>query len=164
MIRKLTDEEVLDMSDFYYKIWYETYHPFCSPHFFDYQTAEMAYFALENGLETGEIFFGKFLGDELVGFISIIENRKEVPDYTWEIHTLYVSSSYQSQGIGTALFQYVRELFLNLKIEKCFLFVVEGNTAKEFYKKMGGVQLSSRRISSRIPEFEAIMGFDFTTK
>lgn len=96
----------------------------------------------------GEIVFVAELDGKIVGFI---EGGLQAEDKKYrtsaEIGNLYVLKEYQKFGVGKLLFNTMLE---ELKLRGCknvILYVIEKNNAKDFYKKMGGILVETRKYS-----------------
>lgn len=99
--------------------------------------------------ELGEIFanddtpvFAAEIGGEVAGYAFCVMKQPPFVTNMRQIKTLYiddlcVDESFRGQGVGTALFEYVKRY---AKEQGCYdvtLNVWEGNSARSFYDKMG---------------------------
>ena len=91
------------------------------------------------------------LNDDVVGFCRYIDNNSsstEVEDADCELLAIYVKSDLKYKGIGTKLFQYVRDEFIKKGKSKMILWCLKDNEAsKKFYTKMGGTIICERPIA-----------------
>jgi ribosomal protein S18 acetylase RimI-like enzyme len=162
MIKKLNQAEIRTLPELYLKTWQVVYQTIVSEAFYDYLTLDQAKLDIEEAIFSGEVFFGKHVDDELVGFVSVRQNSVDLGDYAWELHRLYVATAFQGQGIGRKLFETARDfLIAEQGVYRFFLFVVAQNRAKAFYQKLGGQMILERQISEEIPDIELAMAFDF---
>lgn len=99
---------------------------------------------MENGFIVAE-FEGK-----IVGFCRYIDNNsfsKEMQEVDYELLALYVKLSLKHKGIGTKLFEYVRQEFKNKGKAKMALWCLKDNEpSKNFYTKMGGKIIKEKEI------------------
>ena len=90
------------------------------------------------------------LNDDVVGFCRYIDNNSfstEVEDADCELLAIYVKSDLKYKGIGTKLFQYVKDEFIEKGKSKMVLWCLKDNEAsKKFYTKMGGTITCERPI------------------
>lgn len=121
MIRKREEKD----NDEIMNIWYETSslaHPFLDAHFVETVKQEMREMYIPNTKTW--VYQDNHV---VIGFVSMIGN---------EIGGLFVLPKNHSQGIGTQLVNFVRELYGELEVE-----VFEKNTiGRAFYAKYGFIQ------------------------
>lgn len=90
------------------------------------------------------------LNNDVVGFCRYIDNNSfstEVKEADCELLALYVKSNLKYNGIGTKLFQYVKNEFIKKGKNKMILWCLKNNEpSKKFYTKMGGKIISERPI------------------
>ena len=91
------------------------------------------------------------LNNDVVGFCRYIDNNSfstEVKEADCELIAIYVRSDLKYNGIGTKLFQYVKNEFIKKERSKMILWCLKDNEAsKKFYKKMGGKIICERPIA-----------------
>lgn len=98
----------------------------------------------ENGFIVAEY------NNEIVGFCRYIDNNKNTIDMDnidCELIALYVKPSLKYNGIGTKLFEYVKEEFRDKNKRKMIIWCLKDNEAsKRFYTRMGGKIIKERKI------------------
>lgn len=98
----------------------------------------------ENGFIVAE------LNNQIVGFCRYIDSNKfsqDILDIDCELLALYVKPSLKHNGIGTKLFQFVRNEFKGKNKAKMILWCLKDNEpSKKFYAKMGGEIMKERTI------------------
>ena len=90
------------------------------------------------------------LNGEIVGFCRYVDNNnfsKEIEDFDCELLAIYVKPDLKYNGIGTKLFQYVKNEFIKKEKSKMILWCLKDNeSSKKFYAKMGGKIIHERSI------------------
>ena len=77
------------------------------------------------------------LNGNIVGFCRYLD--KQLKDIDCEIKALYVKTELKHKGIGTKMFNYVKQEFKNRNKKKMIIWCLKDNEpSKLFYKKMGG--------------------------
>jgi len=88
-------------------------------------------------------------GEGVVAFASGGPNRdRAIPAaqlYRGEIYTLYVGTSHQGRGIGRQLVAAMGEHLVRSALDPVLVWVVAGNPARFFYRRLGGRQVAERR-------------------
>lgn len=87
---------------------------------------------------------------EIVGFANYIDSNDftpQTPDADCELSAIYAEPDLKRQGIGTALFEYVKENLACKNKHKMVLWCLKDNEpSKKFYEKMGGKIIGERLI------------------
>lgn len=74
-----------------------------------------------------------------------------------EIHVLYVEPKLKRNGIGSKLFDYAKNYFIEHNMKKLIIWCLKGNEPSiEFYKKMGGKIVSEREAKVHNIELEEV--------
>jgi GNAT superfamily N-acetyltransferase len=76
---------------------------------------------------------------EIIGFANGGPNRRNDPNYTGELYSIYLLDEFQRQGIGTALFRRSVESLLELGMKSMEVWVLKDNPCRAFYERHGGV-------------------------
>jgi ribosomal protein S18 acetylase RimI-like enzyme len=76
--------------------------------------------------------------DSIVGFVSGGATRSSEYGYDAELYSIYILSSYQGQGIGARLAGEIVDYFRRMGYHSFMLWVLEQNSAVDFYKRLGG--------------------------
>ena len=100
------------------------------------------------------------LNNDIVGFCRYIDNNSlstEVEKADCELIAIYVKPNLKYKGIGTKLFQYVKNEFIKKEKNKMILWCLKDNEAsKKFYKKMGGTIICERKIAIGNKEYQEV--------
>lgn len=90
------------------------------------------------------------LNNQIVGFCRYIDSNKFTPNISnidCELLALYVKQNLKYNGIGTRLFQFVKNEFKSKNKTKMILWCLKDNeSSKKFYTKMGGEIVKERTI------------------
>lgn len=74
-----------------------------------------------------------------------------------EIHVLYVEPEFKRNGIGSKLFDYAKNYFIEHDMKELIIWCLKGNEPSiEFYKKMGGKIVSEREAKVHNIELEEV--------
>jgi putative acetyltransferase len=119
MITKVSNSNQIDMI---MAIWLDT--NIQAHHFIERARWEDMFYDVKNALPFSDIFIYQDK-DEIRGFIGITDNGY--------IAGLFVSSKFQSQGIGRKLLGHCQQLYQRLELDV----FVENERAVNFYKKNG---------------------------
>jgi len=85
-------------------------------------------------LERGEVMFGAFDEDRLVGFAI---HRPNLSEDTAELAVLHVSAGYRRQGIGTALTREVVRLARADGAKRLYVSAAPSRPTVDFYRRQG---------------------------
>src|SRR5271168_1820233 len=89
-----------------------------------------------NGRETVLVAEAAKIG--VVGFVSAGRTRSTIEGYEGEVYTLYVSTDFQNQGIGTRLLEGAFQSLEEERIHGVMLWVLARNPSRFFYEAVGG--------------------------
>jgi GNAT superfamily N-acetyltransferase len=87
-----------------------------------------------------------FLDGEVVGFISGGPIREPIENYDAELFAIYLLQKAQRQGIGTTLLCELAGSLRGKGFRSMAVWVLERNSSKGFYVKLGAQFLASREI------------------
>ncbi len=82
----------------------------------------------------------------ICGFASGGPARAELPGFPGELYAIYLTPESQSKGIGFHLFWAVAHGLLRDEYSAMYVWVLDENPSKNFYRRMGGRELSSAEI------------------
>ena len=85
-------------------------------------------------------------GQRICGFASGGPARVELSGFPGELYAIYLTPESQSKGIGSRLFWAVADGLLRDERNAMYVWVLEENPSKNFYRRMGGRELSSVEI------------------
>ncbi|TDL67521.1 GNAT family N-acetyltransferase [Rhodococcus qingshengii] len=95
---------------------------------------------VESNFKTeGNYTFGAFEGDDLIGVVTLLQEKTEKIQHRANIYAMYVTSKEQGAGVGEALLKEAINKAKSIEaIEKINLSVVASNEpAKKLYTKLG---------------------------
>ncbi|HUX51328.1 MAG TPA: GNAT family N-acetyltransferase [Spirochaetia bacterium] len=81
---------------------------------------------------------------EIVGFITGGKESSGSLAFDAEIYTLYILPDYQHRGIGNRLLRAAADALRSAGYGSLVIWVLKGNPAVEFYRKMGGMQVAEK--------------------
>lgn len=142
-IRLAKKDEVLEIAKVKQKCWDSTYRGIYDDNIidnFDYEKTANTFLSIIED-EDSDLYV-VIVEDKIVGFMSCGKILHPYNDYEVELGMLYILKEYQGEGIGTMCFMLAKD---NMKRKGFKKFVVSANKynnrAREFYKKMGGVEI-----------------------
>ena len=150
IIRKATIQDVPEVCKMHVDSWCETYKGIISKDYLD---------SLKSNLDARikkyqNDFYERYMivatiNDEIVGFSQLVFSNKFSSDLDvdCEIGGLYVKNGFKGKGIGTKLFNYIKEKFTqdNKKLMVVWC-LKENHNAINFYTKMGGKVIKEQDI------------------
>ena len=92
---------------------------------------------------------------EIVGFVTGGKESSGSLAFDAEVYTLYILPDYQRRGIGNRLLRAVADALHSAGSGSLVIWVLKGNPAVEFYRKMGGMQVAEKTTplgDTRYPE------------
>jgi GNAT superfamily N-acetyltransferase len=91
-----------------------------------------------------EQFVALTSADEIVGYAIAGPNRDPNPDFAGELEAIYVLSSHQGRGVGTALVRELAQYLLSMGTTSLIVWVLEQNPYRRFYERLGGFPAGQR--------------------
>ncbi len=83
--------------------------------------------------------------NKILGVIRFGKPDNLSEKYNSEIHVLYVEPTLKRTGIGSKLFNFAKEYFINNKTTNMIIWCLKGNVPSiKFYEKMGGKVVTSK--------------------
>ena len=130
--------------------WQDAYRGIVLDEFLDSMTPDRHEKIMRENLRNGsEDIFVAVENEKIVGFIALRKQGSE--GYDTEIPAIYILPEYQGYGVGKRLFEKAFETIKGYGFKSVILWVLEDNSAVNFYKKMGGKvkKKSTRTIGSQ---------------
>lgn len=139
IFRKATVEDAQSIVEINLQMWRTTYRNLVSS-----KTIEARFLTLYKRVEktidqinTNNTYIVAEIDNHVVGFIQYIKSKnKKFEDYG-EIQALYILDEYHRNGIGKALFNLALIELKKLGYKRIIIDCLVGNSANEFYRKMG---------------------------
>lgn len=101
--------------------------------------------AIENQDETNNIYVYEE-NNKILGIIRFGKPADSSSNYNAEIHVLYVEPSLKRNGIGSKLFTFAKNYFINKNTTDMIIWCLQTNLPSiKFYKKMGGKIVFTRK-------------------
>ena len=133
-IRKATEENITAITELAEKIWWPTYRNIISEEQISFMLKDMySEESLKKQLVSGVDFILAEKENLAVAFAGFSLIEPEV----YKLHKLYVLPSEQGNGTGKNLIEYITDLAREQGGKILELNVNRGNSASEFYKKVG---------------------------
>ena len=133
-IRKATEENITAITELAEKIWWPTYRNIISEEQISFMLKDMySEESLKKQLVSGVDFILAEKENLAVAFAGFSLIEPEV----YKLHKLYVLPSEQGNGTGKNLIEYITDLAREQGGNILELNVNRGNSASEFYKKVG---------------------------
>ena len=84
--------------------------------------------------------------NEILGVIRFGKPDDSSSNYNAEIHVLYVEPDLKRKGIGSKLFAFAKNFFINKNTTHMIIWCLQTNSPSiKFYEKMGGKIVSTRK-------------------
>lgn len=103
------------------------------------------YNTLTSGIDI--VFVAEDQNGNIVGYASGGKERRNHPIYRGELYTLYVLQSHHNLGIGRQLFVSIARELAKLQMKSLFVWVLEENPSRYFYKARGGKEVDTKSIA-----------------
>lgn len=139
-ITNVKKEELKECANISVTSWKETYKNIIDKEYLDNLNIEKRLEKFESNYQTSPFLVAKE-NNKVVGFCRYRTDTKidKYPDIDCELTVLYVKPEFKNQGIGTALFNYVKKELKKEQKQNMLICCLKGNTIGEsFYKKMNG--------------------------
>ena len=82
--------------------------------------------------------------EEVTGFITAGPEMTGTTGFDAEVYTLYVLPGFQRLGVGNRLLRAAVDALVDSNRSSLIIWVLKGNPAEAFYRKMGGVPVSEK--------------------
>lgn len=160
IIRNATIDDITEVAKLHVDSWHETYAGIISQDYLDNMknNIEKRIERMKNEFNLRTMVVAT-LNDEIVGFSEFVfsnEFSKDL-DIDCELCGLYIKNGYKSLGIGSAIFEYVTNLFVENNKKRMGLWCLkENNSAISFYKRKGGTFINEKNISINDKEYKEV--------
>ena len=149
IIRNIKEEDIPSVVDIQINGWKTAYRGIVGDEYLNSMNRKERIEKIRNSYKgNGFIFAEK--NNEVVGFCRYVDNNSFTPnaqDVDCELTALYVRPDLKYNGIGTKLFQFVKNEFKEKNKTKMILWCLKNNEpSKKFYTKMGGEIIKERAI------------------
>ncbi len=101
---------------------------------------------IENPALSACLFVATTPQEGVVGFVAGGPERTQDPEYTGEVHAIYVLPSRQGIGLGRRLFRAAARALADAQLRSLLVWVLEANPSRGFYESLGGRQVRRRTI------------------
>ena len=150
IIRDVRKEDIAEVVDVQINGWKAAYRGIIDDEYLDTMSKEEKIKKREKDYKTTGFIVAE-LNEKIVGFCRYIDDNKatrEVANIDCELLALYVKADLKHNGIGTKLFEYVKNEFIKKGKTKMVLWCLKDNTpSRRFYEKMGGTVVCERQIA-----------------
>src|SRR5699024_4633864 len=106
---------------------------------------QMTYSSRENmwkSILSNQTVFVAEKNGEIIGFANGGKARsKAYPEYEGELYAIYIIERFQQTGIGKRLFASVVECLKQMNMMSMIVYVLEDNTSRLFYERLGANRL-----------------------
>jgi GNAT superfamily N-acetyltransferase len=147
-IRLATVEDARVIAEVHVASWRATYPGVVPQHYIDSLSVEELADRWRSGIGTPSemVIYVADCGGMICGFASGGPARAEIVDYSGELYAIYLSPGAHSKGIGARLFWTVADNLHRAGHRSMYVWVLEENSSRGFYERMGGSRLSSAEI------------------
>ena len=150
MIRKALENDSKEIASLIIRGWKTAYRGLITDDYLDNMSLEFLQNKWKKSIISQNEDDNIFVYEEDNQILGIIRfgalQDKESKKYNAEIHVLYVEPSLKRNGIGSKLFNYAKEYFINHGNTNLIIWCLKGNSqGLNFYKKMGGQIVSNRK-------------------
>ena len=165
MIRKATQNDSKEIALLIIKCWRAAYRGLIADDYLDNMKLELIEQNWNRSIisqnEKDKIFVYEE-NNKIIGIIRFGSPQdKNNKRYNAEIHVLYVEPTLKRKGIGSKLFKFAKEDFINNGNKHLIIWCLKGNEQGiNFYKKMGGKIVTNRKERVNNLEVEEV-GFEF---
>ncbi len=93
----------------------------------------------------GVVWLAVTASGEIVGYASCGREKEGDPEFTGELHAIYILDAYQRQGIGRRLFSLSAQWLYENGYRTMLLWALADNPFRRFYEKLGGERVRTRQ-------------------
>ena len=151
IIRKATLEDIPIVAELHVNSWNKTYKGIIDQNYLDNMKNNLAkrIERMKNEFDLRNMIVAT-INNEIVAFSEYVltnEFSKDL-DIDCELCGLYVKNEYVGTGIGSKVFNYVKEIFVKNNKNKMGVWCVkENNNAINFYLRKGGIQVKEKSLT-----------------
>ena len=155
IIRLANKNDCQELSNLKHIVWEETYRGIYSDNKidnFDYEKNKEKF--LNMILNQNIELYVVEVNGKLIGYMDCGRPYRPYKNYEQEIGLLYLLKEYQRKGIGKKLFNIAYNRIKENGYNEFFICCNKYNSAKEFYKKMGGIidKIDNDNVDKSIPQ------------
>lgn len=151
MVRDVSEEDLLGIAKVKIDTWKTTYKGIISDEILDKldlnEQAEK-FKELLPAKDDKKFLLAVEVDSAIVGFAAGGIGRDGKYGVDGEIYAIYVLEEYQNQNIGKYLMKYSIEKLSEMGLISFLVWVLESNPYKQFYEKLGGVQIDRKPLDS----------------
>lgn len=151
-IRNAEQKDLYNIARVHVDCWRTTYRGIVPDEKLDWMSYEKSaerwknYF-VQNGFDHSNTILLLNFKSETVGFCAggkVRKTSKRTAGYEGEIKAVYILKEHQKKGFGKKFIGCFEEIFYKNGIFSYIIWVLNDNSAKEFYKKLGGKLLTTK--------------------
>lgn len=151
LIRAATPEDALAIGHVHVASWRTTYRGLLPDSVLAAQSVEHraatwreATQAVLKGDSRSFVLVAEDLADGIIGFAAAGPEREEVSAFDSELFAIYLLEHHQGCGVGRQLVRQAVHLLISQGHGSMRVWVLEGNPAEAFYKRLGGTRVSEK--------------------
>jgi len=148
-IRKATISDAEGIARVHVDCWRTTYNNIVPDSYLDRLSYEKRTdLWIENiSREDNHVFVALNERDEIIGFADGSKRETNSIEQCGDLTSIYVLEKYQGLGIGNRLVRSLFSTLNNKKFQSIFVEVLEANSSKDFYEKLGAEYVRSEKIN-----------------
>ena len=145
-IRKANSNDAREIAKVQVDTWNTAYQGIVPDEYLKQMTYSSRENMWKNILSNQTVFVAEKNG-EIIGFANGGKARsKAYPEYGGELYAIYIIERFQQTGIGKRLFVSVVECLKQMNILSMIVYVLEDNTSRLFYERLGANRLATVEI------------------
>ncbi|MDQ0159975.1 ribosomal protein S18 acetylase RimI-like enzyme [Alkalibacillus salilacus] len=148
MIREAEYQDAYAIGIVHVESWKTTYKNIIPDDFLDNMSYERRNDKWKDNIAQNDqyVFVAENDDREIVGFGSCGKRDKNTVENAGDLTTIYLLEEYQGRGIGKELFKQLFLQFNELRYNRVFVEVLEGNDACRFYEHYGAKLIKSEQV------------------
>lgn len=112
--------------------------------------------AIQKGESRSLLLVAEDPDDGVIGFASAGPEREKDSGFDSELYAIYLLERHQGRGVGRRLATQLVKLLLPDGHESMRVWVLEGNPAEEFYRRLGGQHVGEKALSMAGEDFTEV--------